>query len=68
MPDGLEQITGEAQSKVGWRLVDAVFETADDAFISVEGAYSIVIPRDRLPETTYDSFMDALRNYRGGAG
>src|SRR3990170_4553364 len=23
-PDGLEQITDEAQSKVGWRLVDAV--------------------------------------------
>ena len=68
LPDGLEQITGEAQSKVGWRLVDAVFETADYAFISVEGTYSIVIPRDRLPEATYDSLMDALRNYRGGAG
>ena len=67
-PDGLEQITDEAQSKVGWRLVDAVFETADYAFLSVEGTYSIVIPRDRLPETTYDSFMDTLRNYRGGAG
>ena len=48
--------------------MDAVFETADYAFISVEGIYSIVIPRDRLPETTYDSFMDSLRNYRGGAG
>jgi len=67
-PDGLEQITDEAQSKVGWRLVDAVFETADYAFISVEGTYSIVIPRDRLPEATYGSFMDTLRNYRGGAG
>ena len=29
LPDGLEQITDDAQSKVGWRLVDAVFETAD---------------------------------------
>jgi len=48
--------------------VDAVFGTADYTFSSVEGTYSIVIPRDRLPETTYDSFMDALRNYRGGAG
>src|SRR3990172_5621333 len=44
LPDGLEQVTDETQSKVGWRLVDAVFETADYAFISVEGAYSIVIP------------------------
>ena len=64
----MEKEVGEAQSKVGWRLVDAVFETADYAFLSVEGTYSIVIPRDRLPETTYDSFMDTLRNYRGGAG
>ena len=48
--------------------MDAVFGTADYTFSSVEGTYSIVIPRDRLPETTYDSFMDALRNYRGGAG
>jgi hypothetical protein len=64
LPDGLEQITDEAQSKVGWRTVDAVFETARYAFLSIDGAYSVVIPRERVSETEYTGFMSAVREYR----
>jgi hypothetical protein len=64
LPDGLEQITEETQSKVGWRTVDAVFETAEYAFLSIDGTYSVVIPRDRLSAGDYSEFMDVLREYR----
>ncbi len=64
LPDGLEQITEEAQSKVGWRTVDAVFGTAEYTFLSIDGTYSIVIPRDRVAVADYSNFMDAVREYR----
>jgi hypothetical protein len=64
LPDGLEQVTDDTRSKVGWRTVDAVFETAKYTYLSIEGAYSIVIPRDRVPEIDYANFMDAVREYR----
>lgn len=64
MPDGLEQITDEANSKVGWRTVDAVFETDRYTYLSIDGTYSVVIPRDRVPALDYASFMDAVREYR----
>ena len=66
LPDGLEEITDESQSKVGWAMVNALHETADYAYISVDGTYSVVIPRDRISSATYEDFMDAVRDYRGG--
>jgi len=66
LPDGLEEITDESQSKVGWAMVTALHETADYAFLSVDGTYSVVIPRERISSAAYDNFMDAVRDYRGG--
>ena len=47
-------------------MVNALHETADYAYISVDGTYSVVIPRDRISSATYEDFMDAVRDYRGG--
>jgi len=67
LPDGLEQTTAETQSKVAWAMVNAVFETSKHTFISIDGTYSIVIPRERTAIAAYISFMDALRGYRTAA-
>lgn len=67
-PEGLEQITSETRSMIAWRMVDAVFETAKYTFLSIDGTYTVVVPRDRVSEADYTGFMDALREYRVAAG
>lgn len=63
-PDGLEQITEDIQSRVDWRAVDAVFETPKYAFLSIDGSYTIAIPRERISPSKYGESMDTVREYR----
>jgi hypothetical protein len=67
LPDGLEQVADEAHSKITWRALDAVFETARYTYLSVDGTYTIVIPRERVPSIQYREFMDEVREYRMAA-
>jgi hypothetical protein len=68
LPDGLEQIRGELRSKFAWRSIDAVFEKSRHTFLSLDGTYTIVVPRDRVPEEDYTNFIDGVREYRVTAG
>ncbi len=63
-PEGLEQVSNDFHSKVGWAHVDRFLETPKYTFISIEGSYSVVIPRDRIPAIAYDNFMEDVRGLR----
>jgi len=46
---------------LGKRVMQVGDKTVKEGdFISIDGTYSIVIPRERTPVTAYISFMDAL--------
>jgi hypothetical protein len=68
LPDGLEQMTAHSHSKVAWTLVSGIHETPKHTFVSIDGAFTLVIPRERIPTMVYDSFMRAFRDYRTAAG
>jgi len=69
-PEGLEQIQVGSESKVSWKLVDDVQVIPTHAFISVDGAFSVVIPRMRLEEAQFDAFLNTACQYieNGSAG
>jgi hypothetical protein len=62
-PEGLEQILESSESKVKWELVNGIEVTPTHAFISIEGTFSVVIPRMRLGESQFHSLLDAMRRY-----
>lgn len=63
LPDGLEQSMENAESKVGWDLVDKVDPSPRYTFISIEGTYSVIIPNDKIDKKTYAEFMAVIRTY-----
>ena len=66
-PEGLEQVMEGAESIVGWTFVDDVVEQPGYAFLALDGVYSVVIPRARVGEEQFTSFLETLRRYRDAA-
>jgi len=62
-PEGLEQIMGTSESKVKWELVNGIEVTPTHAFVSIDGTFSVVIPRLRLGASQFQSFLDTMRQY-----
>ncbi len=62
-PEGLEQVMENSESKVNWKLVDEIAITDSHAFISIDGDFSIVIPKRRLGESQFHDFLDIIRQY-----
>jgi hypothetical protein len=62
-PEGLEQIMGTSESKVKWELVNGIEVIPTHAFISIDGTFSIVIPRLRLGESQFQGFLDTIRQH-----
>jgi len=63
VPDGLEQLSQNSQSKVVWQLVGPVETGAAHLFISIDGIYSVVIPTDRITSGDIASFVEAVAKY-----
>jgi hypothetical protein len=66
-PDSLDQVNANSESKVKWNLVDDIVVTPTHAFISLDGTFSVVIPKARLGEELFAAFLDALHQYRDSA-
>lgn len=67
IPGGLEQIGEHSRWQTDWSTVDDIYETNSRTFISVQGTYALVIPRDRVKSDEYDAFMAAVQDYRASA-
>jgi hypothetical protein len=66
-PEGLEQVMQASESKVTWELVDGIEVTPPHAFISIDGTYSVVIPRYRLGEDQFNGFLETVRKHTRAA-
>jgi membrane protein implicated in regulation of membrane protease activity len=55
--DGLEEETEYFEGKVKWSLVDGLDVTPDNTFVSIEGVYSVIIPRSSVKKGDYDEFV-----------
>ncbi len=62
--EGLEQIMDSSESKVKWELVDGIEVTPTHAFVSIDGTFSVVMPKTRLDPSQFQSFLDAVRRYK----
>jgi len=62
--EGLEQIMENAESKVTWPLINAIDTTSTHTFVSIEGTYSVVIPKDNLESGSHDEFVARMREYQ----
>ncbi len=62
-PGGLEQVMETSESNVKWELVNEIEVTPTHAFISIDGTFSVVIPRLRLGESQFHGFLDTIRQY-----
>ena len=67
LPDGLEEETPQARTRVKWSVVGPMEETPTHAFISVNGAYSLVIPLDGLAAVDLENFRAAMASYQRAA-
>jgi hypothetical protein len=63
LPEGPELQTEHTQSRVDWAMVDAAQETESHLFISIDGLYSVAIPKQQIPPDDYEAFMVIVRNF-----
>jgi len=61
--EGLEEFTEQAEGKIKWSLIDGIEATQTHAFISVDGLYSLMIPRERVSAGDYDKFVQTVRSH-----
>jgi hypothetical protein len=61
--EGLEEKSEYAQSKVQWHLVDGVDVTLDNTFISIQGVYSVIIPKASVRNGNYEEFVEVVQGY-----
>lgn len=61
--EGLEQISENAESKAKWRLVDGIVVTPTHTFISLDGAYSVVIPGSQIEADAYEELVSIIRQH-----
>lgn len=61
--EGLEEESEYAASKVKWHLVDGIDITPGNTFISIEGVYSVIIPKASVKSGDYDEFVRSVREY-----
>ncbi len=59
--EGMEQIAGGKRTMTAWARIGEVAVTPDHAFIAIDGAYGLVIPRKRVKEERFQGFVEALR-------
>ncbi len=59
--EGMEQIADGKHSVTPWSRIGDVAITADHAFIAVDDVYGLAIPRGRVREERFQSFVAALR-------
>ena len=67
LPDGLEQESPTAQSKVIWSVVGPLERTATHAFVSIDGVYSVVIPVERVTMGDLTSFGETMAQFTKAA-
>jgi hypothetical protein len=51
-----------SRSELNWILVDDIADTEDYIFISIDGAYTFVIPKSEVDVTQLTKFLDVLRS------
>jgi hypothetical protein len=59
-PEGLQQAQENNESSVTWAMVDSIDSGPAHTFISIDGTYSVVIPRARIEDGSYDAFVKHL--------
>lgn len=59
--EGMDQISGGKHTMTPWSRIGNVAITADHAFIAVDDVYGLAIPRGRVKEERFQSFVAALR-------
>ena len=67
LPNALEAISPDAQSKVGWRLVGPVETDESHLFVPIDGIYSIVIPISRVTSGDLGRFVARIAKCRNAA-
>jgi hypothetical protein len=64
LPDGLQKVSPNSQSKVTWALVGPPETTQTHVFIPIDGVYSVVIPTSAVSGEALHGFLEAVSNYR----
>lgn len=59
--EGLEHVTAGKQTLTPWSRIGPVTVTAEHAFVAIDGAYGLVIPRSQVREELFQSIVEALR-------
>lgn len=67
LPDGLEEESPQARTRVKWASVGPIEDTPTHAFVSVDGVYALVIPVDRVTAGDLASFLQSVAKFQGAA-
>jgi len=57
----------DSESFVKWTLADDVVVTPTHVFISIDGTYSVVIPKACLGEELFDAFLNQVQQHKKSA-
>jgi hypothetical protein len=60
-PEGLELFNAGSKTVSTWDHVSGIEVTPERAFVALDGEYSIVLPRLRLGEETYQRLIETIR-------
>ncbi len=63
--EGLESDNAGAKTTMAWDRVSGIDVTPDRAFVAIDGAYAIVLPRLRLGEEAYQRLIGVIRTHLG---
>ncbi len=59
--EGLEVVSAGSKIATSWDRVSGIEVTPDRAFIAINGEYTIVLPRMRLGDETYQRLIESIR-------
>jgi hypothetical protein len=62
-PEGLELVSAGSNMAKRWDHVSSVEVTSDRAFIAIDGEYTIVLPRRRIADESFQSLMETIRRF-----
>ena len=62
-PEGLELAGAGSKTAKSWDRISGIEVTADRTFVAVDGEYTIVLPRLRLGDETYQNMIDTIRRF-----
>lgn len=66
--EGLEEESSFGSILVRWSSVDQIAQTSTHTFLSFEKVPSLVIPKDRIQQGSYQEFVQSMQDWKSRAG